>query len=125
MVAGYLRRSLPRILHFPSRERRRALADAQPDPREKKRMVSRARVAVLVGRPVLLCSACFRRSAGSGSFDLAASQLSFIPHGDRHMDLKVRSKMRQYVKQRLGIHGDLGPLNDEDSLFTSGRLDSL
>ncbi len=41
------------------------------------------------------------------------------------MDLKVRSKMRNYVTQRLRMHGDLAPLNDEDFLFSSGRLNSL
>jgi acyl carrier protein len=41
------------------------------------------------------------------------------------MDLNVRPQMRKYVNQRLKMHGDLGPLNDEDLLFTSGRLDSL
>jgi acyl carrier protein len=41
------------------------------------------------------------------------------------MDLKVRSRMRNYVTQRLRMHGDLAPLNDDDLLFTSGRLDSL
>ena len=41
------------------------------------------------------------------------------------MDLKVRPQMRNYVTQRLRMHGDLAPLNDEDLLFTSGRLDSL
>jgi acyl carrier protein len=41
------------------------------------------------------------------------------------MDLKVRSQMRNYVTQRLRMRGDLAPLNDEDLLFTSGRLDSL
>lgn len=41
------------------------------------------------------------------------------------MDLKVRAKMRNFVTQRLRMHGDLAPLNDEDLLFTSGRLDSL
>ncbi len=41
------------------------------------------------------------------------------------MDLKLRSHMRTYIKQRLMMRGDLGPLNDEELLFTSGRLDSL
>jgi acyl carrier protein len=41
------------------------------------------------------------------------------------MDLKVRSQMRNYVTQRLRMHGDLAPLGDGDLLFTSGRLDSL
>jgi len=41
------------------------------------------------------------------------------------MDLKVRSQMRSYVIQRLRMHGDLAPLNDDDLLFTSGRLNSL
>ena len=41
------------------------------------------------------------------------------------MDLKVLSQIRNYVTQRLRMHGDLVPLNDEDLLFTSGRLDSL
>jgi acyl carrier protein len=41
------------------------------------------------------------------------------------MDLKVRSQMRNYVTQRLRMQGDLAPLNDEDPLFTSGRLNSL
>ena len=41
------------------------------------------------------------------------------------MDLKVRSQMRNYVTQRLRMKGDFSPLNDEDLLFTSGRLDSL
>jgi len=33
--------------------------------------------------------------------------------------------MRSYVIQRLRMHGDLAPLNDDDLLFTSGRLNSL
>lgn len=41
------------------------------------------------------------------------------------MDLKVRSQMRNYVTQRLRMHGDLAPLNDEDLLFSNGRLNSL
>jgi acyl carrier protein len=41
------------------------------------------------------------------------------------MDLKVRSQMRNYVTQRLRMRGDLAPVDDEDLLFTSGRLDSL
>ncbi len=41
------------------------------------------------------------------------------------MDMSVRPRMRNYVIQRLRMHGDLAPLNDEDPLFTSGRLDSL
>ena len=41
------------------------------------------------------------------------------------MDLKTRAQMRSFVIQRLRMHGDLAPLNDEDLLFTSGRLDSL
>lgn len=41
------------------------------------------------------------------------------------MDLKLRSQMLTYIKQRLMMRGDLGPLNDEELLFTSGRLDSL
>jgi acyl carrier protein len=41
------------------------------------------------------------------------------------MDMNVRSKMRNYVTQRLRMRGDLAPLNDEELLFTSGRLDSL
>jgi acyl carrier protein len=41
------------------------------------------------------------------------------------MDMKVRSQLRNCVTQRLAMHGDLGPLDDEDLLFTSGRLDSL
>jgi acyl carrier protein len=41
------------------------------------------------------------------------------------MDMKLRSHLRKYVKQRLGMHADLAPLGDDDPLFTSGRLDSL
>jgi acyl carrier protein len=41
------------------------------------------------------------------------------------MDLKARSQMRNYVMQRLRMRGDLAPVNDEDLLFSSGRLDSL
>jgi acyl carrier protein len=41
------------------------------------------------------------------------------------MNTKVRSQMRDYVIQRLRMQGDAAPLNDEDSLFSSGRLDSL
>jgi acyl carrier protein len=41
------------------------------------------------------------------------------------MDMNVRSKMRNYVTQRLRMRGDLAPLNDEELLFTNGRLDSL
>lgn len=41
------------------------------------------------------------------------------------MDLKVLSQIQNYVTQRLRMHGDLASLDDEDLLFTSGRLDSL
>jgi acyl carrier protein len=41
------------------------------------------------------------------------------------MNTKVRSQMRDYVNQRLRMKGDAAPLSDEDSLFSSGRLDSL
>jgi acyl carrier protein len=41
------------------------------------------------------------------------------------MDLNVRPRMRNYIMQRLRMRGDLAPLDDEDLLFTSGRLDSL
>jgi acyl carrier protein len=33
--------------------------------------------------------------------------------------------MRNYVMQRLRMKGDGAPLDDEDLLFSSGRLDSL
>jgi acyl carrier protein len=41
------------------------------------------------------------------------------------MDLRVRSQIRDYVAQRLKMKGDLAPLDDEELLFTTGRLDSL
>lgn len=41
------------------------------------------------------------------------------------MDMNVRSKMRDYVVQRLLMRGDQSPVEDNDLLFTSGRLDSL
>lgn len=41
------------------------------------------------------------------------------------MDLRQRSKIRNYITQRLRMRGDLAPIDDEDFLFTSGRLDSL
>ncbi|RXH39096.1 acyl carrier protein [Bradyrhizobium zhanjiangense] len=41
------------------------------------------------------------------------------------MDLNVRSKMRDYVIQRLSLRGDHSPVEDDELLFTSGRLDSL
>jgi acyl carrier protein len=44
---------------------------------------------------------------------------------DKHPNLKLRSQLRDYVTQRLRMRGDLGPLDDEELLFTSGRLDSL
>jgi acyl carrier protein len=41
------------------------------------------------------------------------------------MDLKSRSQMRNYITQRLRMRGDLAPIDDDELLFTSGRLDSL
>jgi acyl carrier protein len=41
------------------------------------------------------------------------------------MNMNVRSQMRNYVMQRLRMKGDGAPLDDEDLLFSSGRLDSL
>ena len=41
------------------------------------------------------------------------------------MDLTLRSQIRDYVTQRLKMHGDLTPLDDDALLFSSGRLDSL
>jgi acyl carrier protein len=41
------------------------------------------------------------------------------------MDLKIRSQIKNCLIQRLRMKGDLAPLNDDDLLFTSGRLDSL
>jgi acyl carrier protein len=41
------------------------------------------------------------------------------------MNRNVRSQMRNYVMQRLRMKGDGAPLDDEDLLFSSGRLDSL
>ena len=38
---------------------------------------------------------------------------------------EIRSQMRRYIEQRLLMKGDGAPLDDEDLLFTSGRLDSL
>jgi acyl carrier protein len=37
----------------------------------------------------------------------------------------VRLRMRNYILQRLRMKGDAVPLDDDDLLFTSGRLDSL
>lgn len=37
----------------------------------------------------------------------------------------VTSRMRSFVTQRLHMKGDGAPLQDDDLLFTSGRLDSL
>jgi acyl carrier protein len=44
---------------------------------------------------------------------------------DMTADTNVRSQMRNYVTQRLRIKGDGAALDDEDLLFSSGRLDSL
>jgi acyl carrier protein len=41
------------------------------------------------------------------------------------LGMNVRSQMRNYVVQRLRMKGDGSPLNDQDLLFSSGRLDSL
>jgi acyl carrier protein len=41
------------------------------------------------------------------------------------MMTQVRSQMRNYVMQRLRMKGDDATLDDEDLLFSSGRLDSL
>ena len=41
------------------------------------------------------------------------------------MDMNLRSQVRHYVMQRLRMKGDGAALGDEDSLFSSGRLDSL
>ena len=40
-------------------------------------------------------------------------------------DTDVKARMRSYVTQRLRMKGDGAPLQDDDLLFTSGRLDSL
>jgi acyl carrier protein len=41
------------------------------------------------------------------------------------MDLDQHAQIRAYVASRLSLHGDIAPLGDEDTLFTSARLDSL
>ena len=40
-------------------------------------------------------------------------------------DTDITSRMRSFVTQRLRTKGDGAPLQDDDLLFTSGRLDSL
>jgi acyl carrier protein len=44
---------------------------------------------------------------------------------DMKAGTKVRSQMRNYVTQRLLMKGDGAAIDDEDLLFSSGRLDSL
>jgi acyl carrier protein len=41
------------------------------------------------------------------------------------IESEVKSRMRNYILQRLGMKGDASALSDDDRLFTSGRLDSL
>ena len=41
------------------------------------------------------------------------------------MDLKLHSQIRIFVMSRLGLHGDISLLSDDDPLFSSARLDSL
>jgi acyl carrier protein len=41
------------------------------------------------------------------------------------MDMNARIKLRDYVAERLRLIGDGGDFADSDSLFASGRLDSL
>ena len=41
------------------------------------------------------------------------------------VESEVKSRMRNYILQRLRMKGDEEPLSDDDLLFTSGRLDSL
>lgn len=41
------------------------------------------------------------------------------------MDMKTRTKLRSYIGERLSLKGDSAGFSDADSLFSSGRLDSL
>jgi acyl carrier protein len=41
------------------------------------------------------------------------------------MDMNIQSRVRDHVMQRLQMKGDTGEVGDDDSLFASGRLDSL
>ncbi len=41
------------------------------------------------------------------------------------MDMSDRERLRDYVRQRLHRKKDVGPFSDSESLFASGRLDSL
>lgn len=41
------------------------------------------------------------------------------------MNIDERNKLRSFIKSSLEEHHDQNELQDEDSLFVSGRLDSL
>lgn len=41
------------------------------------------------------------------------------------MDASDRMKIRTYVEELLGEHDDRAPFGDNESLMTSGRLDSF
>ncbi|MFY9836458.1 MAG: acyl carrier protein [Xanthobacteraceae bacterium] len=41
------------------------------------------------------------------------------------MDVNIRAQVRDYIGQRLQMKNDAGAFTDFDSLFMSGRLDSL
>ena len=41
------------------------------------------------------------------------------------MEMTARQNLRDFIGSALKKHGDHGEVDDEDSLFVSGRLDSL
>ena len=45
--------------------------------------------------------------------------------GSAHLDLHIRSKLREHISQRLLMKHDSGAFTDSESLFFSGRLDSV
>ncbi|MDL2356263.1 MAG: acyl carrier protein [Pseudomonadota bacterium] len=41
------------------------------------------------------------------------------------MDMTAKQKLREFFKESLRSHGDTNALDDSESLFVSGRLDSF
>ena len=41
------------------------------------------------------------------------------------MDMIIRDQMRTFITQRLRMHGDFALPDNDEPLFSSGRLDSL
>lgn len=51
--------------------------------------------------------------------------MSDWPAEVREVETSNLTRIRDFLLNQLATRGDLGPMDDEDSLFLSGRLDSM